>query len=434
MLSILALSSAGCGLTLDLQPPDEGFDASVPPGDGGAERECRADGDCDDGLFCNGVERCRAGACTPGVPPDCEDDVDCTVDRCDEQRDACVRAPDDSLCDDGAECGEGRCDAVLGCWVEPDDGDCEDSAGCTLDECVEGSCAHLPDSSACGVGEYCSEEHDCTAIPPCSVAADCPVLPCQEAQCSDGFCDYEEVSGFDPACAVFADACTPTWCEAGACAFGDPVVCDPVELTSCVAEVCRRHDTGDVSCAPKPRDGDVCLGTDACTRGTCRGDVCEITSACEPTNACFEAVCDPSGACRQEPRDCGANAGCVADGGVARCECNSGYVDCDPVSPGCECAVGGLDGGVAADASVVCPFQRADCDGDGSCECDLTSQFCGLASGVAACVDEKRCAMCAVGQQCCLCTGECVSDASDSGQCATPLGEPCPLAVTGTAP
>lgn len=32
--------------------------------------ECRADGDCDDGVFCNGPEVCIDHGCFPGTPPD----------------------------------------------------------------------------------------------------------------------------------------------------------------------------------------------------------------------------------------------------------------------------------------------------------------------------------------------------------------------------
>jgi hypothetical protein len=45
---------------------------------------CRDDRDCDDGLFCNGTERCFAGACVAGAPVDCSDGLSCTDDSCDD--------------------------------------------------------------------------------------------------------------------------------------------------------------------------------------------------------------------------------------------------------------------------------------------------------------------------------------------------------------
>ncbi len=37
---------------------------------------------CDDGNLCNGVATCRAGLCTPGPAPNCDDHDRCTVDSC----------------------------------------------------------------------------------------------------------------------------------------------------------------------------------------------------------------------------------------------------------------------------------------------------------------------------------------------------------------
>ena len=56
---------------------------------------------CDDGVFCNGEERCVDGACRPGTPPTCGDALSCTVDSCDATADACDHVPDDAMCNDG---------------------------------------------------------------------------------------------------------------------------------------------------------------------------------------------------------------------------------------------------------------------------------------------------------------------------------------------
>lgn len=52
---------------------------------------CTIDGDCDDGNFCNGAERCTARTCITPVPEDCDDGNACTTDTCDVARDQCVR-------------------------------------------------------------------------------------------------------------------------------------------------------------------------------------------------------------------------------------------------------------------------------------------------------------------------------------------------------
>ena len=71
---------------------------------------CGDDGECDDGVFCNGAERCVAGGCEPGMPPDCGSLADsCHAGVCDEVANACVAAPanDGGDCDDGDPCTVG---------------------------------------------------------------------------------------------------------------------------------------------------------------------------------------------------------------------------------------------------------------------------------------------------------------------------------------
>jgi len=78
---------------------------------------CLGDSECDDELFCNGVESCSpTTGCNAGAPPQCDDGVACTQDACDEAADRCAGVPADALCDNGDTCdGAETCDAVLGC-------------------------------------------------------------------------------------------------------------------------------------------------------------------------------------------------------------------------------------------------------------------------------------------------------------------------------
>jgi hypothetical protein len=70
--------------------------------------ECGVDGDCDDGLFCNGAESCDAGACLAGTPPVCS----APTPFCDDALDACSECLADGDCDDGLFCnGAESCDA-----------------------------------------------------------------------------------------------------------------------------------------------------------------------------------------------------------------------------------------------------------------------------------------------------------------------------------
>lgn len=65
---------------------------------------------CNDMRFCNGVEVCDVmRGCVPGAPPVCNDNIDCTVDRCDMMTDRCAATPNDALCPVGFFCGTNGC-------------------------------------------------------------------------------------------------------------------------------------------------------------------------------------------------------------------------------------------------------------------------------------------------------------------------------------
>ena len=56
------------------------------------EGRCFADSDCDDGVFCSGVETCdfSTNLCRAGTPPSCDDGDPCTSDVCSAGPDSCV--------------------------------------------------------------------------------------------------------------------------------------------------------------------------------------------------------------------------------------------------------------------------------------------------------------------------------------------------------
>lgn len=83
--------------------------------------ECEGEADCDDGVFCNGVERCVTRACEAPLTVACPD----AIHGCDEDRAACL------------DCNLGT--------------DCDDEDACTLDRCDAGSCVHAgcPSGTSC---------------------------------------------------------------------------------------------------------------------------------------------------------------------------------------------------------------------------------------------------------------------------------------------
>jgi hypothetical protein len=132
---------------------------------------------CDDGEYCNGAEGCDAVQGCLGARAPCDDEVDCTLDSCDEDTDSCGVQPDHAACDDGDACtGTESCDEQLGCQpgvpLVCDDGafcngsercdplqgclpgaapSCDDGVPCTLDACdeVADTCAFTPNAGGC---------------------------------------------------------------------------------------------------------------------------------------------------------------------------------------------------------------------------------------------------------------------------------------------
>lgn len=85
--------------------PACGARTGIEDGPGG---ECSTDSECDDGLFCNGLERCALGSCVSGNAPDCDDDDSCTTDDCWEGDGSCRHVPLE-LDMDGDSWGDARC-------------------------------------------------------------------------------------------------------------------------------------------------------------------------------------------------------------------------------------------------------------------------------------------------------------------------------------
>ncbi len=148
---VLALIAAACGSKskdLLVKPYDAGSDGA--PDDGGADAPSDADptlgGPCvDDGQ--------------------CDDMLACTFDACDKKVLRCRNVPDDTRCDDGMFCnGRERCVLAHGCEQGPVV-TCEDGSSCTIDRCVEAtkSCVNAPrDLDGDGdPDDHCVLMHDC---------------------------------------------------------------------------------------------------------------------------------------------------------------------------------------------------------------------------------------------------------------------------------
>ncbi|MFK8002317.1 MAG: hypothetical protein AB8H86_22160 [Polyangiales bacterium] len=256
--------------------------------------ECTTNAQCDDGFHCNGAESCDGGSCIAGTAPDCDDEVACTRDLCDEATDSCLSFTEDSACALGETCEMGGgctpecvlnsdCDdglhctgiesCVRGACVAGTPIACNDGVACTLDICDEGAdiCRALPEDSRCSGGDTCSAGMGC--IPACSSNADC----------DDGlFCTGVET------------------CVAGSCAAGTPppaddgVACtiefcnEPMSLATSVPTNSLCESAGGI-CDPSPDCTSVqgCVGSDSAGHET-------FSSTVDPAN-CVHSFFDISG-------------------------------------------------------------------------------------------------------------------------------------------
>jgi len=101
-------------------------------------RPCTRPRDCRDAFACNGTESCGVdGFCLPGTPLECVDAIDCTLDECSESMGGCAFTPDNRRCDNGVYCdGAERCTRRTGCVVATPVS-CDDGDTCTDDSCNE---------------------------------------------------------------------------------------------------------------------------------------------------------------------------------------------------------------------------------------------------------------------------------------------------------
>jgi hypothetical protein len=100
----------------------------------------------------------------------CDDQIPCTADRCDQMLKRCRNTPDDGLCQDDVYCnGKERCVLRQGCAPGPVV-TCQDDNPCTIDRCIEESktCVH-DQRDADGDGDpddHCITDKDCDDLDP----------------------------------------------------------------------------------------------------------------------------------------------------------------------------------------------------------------------------------------------------------------------------
>jgi hypothetical protein len=442
---VLLLLLAGCGLSLDLSPPDPqridagpradggNLDASVRDGGVDAGR-CRTDLDCDDGDACTGLELCDDGTCVPGVAVVCPDDDVCDgTFTCDPETGECsveVGPPD---CEGGDACsGVRTCDPVAGCVTLPGL-TCDDGIACTDDRCEDGDCVHVPDDARCDAADGGVCAADGCVYETCDAETCRPENPCQTARC-----DGESCIRITRECPDGQECC------GGECA---PLGCD--DGNACTRDVCApmlgcRHEPSALPIACD--DGDLCTTGDRCEGARCAPG----TAACTTSSVCLAPVCNPSaGGCGLVFVDgilCSDGDPCTTNDRCSGGFCVGGAApSCDDGNPctvesctsmGCVttnvvddivCTNAGSSGTCISGRCVLssaCVDGTTDCDGDGDCEC---VGGCGVnMAGQRACTT-TACGACGRGATCCN-----LIDSRDYGVCVGPeticLGGTCCLA------
>ncbi len=394
---------------------------TVQPADG---PECAVDGDCDDGLWCNGSETCNAGSCVAGSDP-------CPGQGCDEGGDICTdtNGPQNAVYDSGlgapacAVAGS-SCDSLAlldgraGLGPEPnqpntvdsctdgtsgtyhsdesndklvvstlDSNDFSEGATVQVDATVYGwstgtsdhldlyyaadatspSWTHITtiDLTAGGVQTLSAQY----TLPAGSLQAVRANFRYNGSQSSCGTGSYDDtddlvfaVGGGAPECVVDADCSDGLWCNGG---------------ETCNAGSCQSGT------APACDDGLWCNGTETCNEGT---DSCDNGTA----PACDDGLwCNGAETCNEGTDSCDNGTAPACDDGLwcnGAETCNEGTDSCDNgTAPNCNDGVGctddscneGTDSCDNVANNALCPNDGAFCNGTEFCDPSLDCQSTG---------------------------------------------------------
>ncbi len=354
-------------------------------------------GTCDDKQLCTDGDFCKGGKCQPGtLPHDCSELTNtCANGVCDKTGNgglgACVPKPqndgkpcdaDNNGCTEADKCNAGTCvpgappdcqSASTNCAV----GACKSSGASTF-QCIGAPKKDdLPceaDSNGCTIGDAC-KIGKCTAGKPMDCSAKNSTDGCQLGVCkstgpSSGFCDIGfadkgKVCNSDNNGCTQGDVCNGS----GACQPGKAVDCLGV-TTGCSQGICKPTGADTYTCQgdPKP-DGAVCdadmsgcTKDDKCKSGKCEpGAKIDCTDPKVPKSQCLAALCVPSGSttyqCDNAPTKNDTPCNFDSNGCTVNDTCQLGF--CEPGEVQTCAALAGL----CADAACKST-------GDNSFKCD----------------------------------------------------------------
>jgi len=133
---------------------------------------------CTDGQYCNGIEACNeaTNSCDAGTPITCDDSQYCNgIETCNEATDSCgagtpIDCDDGQYCNGTEACNENTDSCDPGAYII-----CDDGNGCTDDNCSEtiDSCDFIPNDSNClDDGVFCNGAEFCDTINGCASSGD----------------------------------------------------------------------------------------------------------------------------------------------------------------------------------------------------------------------------------------------------------------------
>lgn len=201
-------------------------------------------------------------------PEDCDDGIECTVERCSEDGFCLEPWPDNDRCGHLEKCTLDKGCVPTGKECETA-AECDDEIDCTKDGCVLGKCRHTPDDSVCAptdpciVDRICDADRGCVGGAPksCAGARPVPDMTCRIAKCNpkDGSCSLVElVPG--------ADDDSDGYFDAEACDVEDGAAdCDDAdpEINPGAEEICdlRDNDCDGLADLAAPRPPEIIEST-----------------------------------------------------------------------------------------------------------------------------------------------------------------------------
>lgn len=289
---------------------DSGIDAGIDSGPIGTDSGpigCTSAADCNDGVACNGAERCELGACVAGTPAVCDDAIACTVDRCLEPTSgtvpSCNYTPDDSRCATGQIC------TATGCISTCSESPCRlvtPQCGCPGGQ----SCYSSGATRLCSATGASTEGTACTGVSSCAAGLICinvssgttAVNECHrfcdtDSDCigTGSICAYtldDGAGGTVPGVRVCSRSCSPT-AQTG-CAPG--TACNIFRETAgamryffdCAAPVGTGGIGASCTSPANCRAGFACVGTPGtCQRYCASPGLIGTAGGCSSGEACY---------------------------------------------------------------------------------------------------------------------------------------------------